>query len=358
MRRAIYEVLVGGANITTLLAPILTQLTITDSAGTHSDTASLDLDDTDGRVLLPQPQAPVVISLGWVGAGLREAFRGTVDEVRSSGSRGVGRTLSISAKGVDTTGKAKEGQQRHFDDQTVETILKEAGAPAGITQIEVDPELAGIVFPYLDMRDESFLHLGQRIARQIGGGFRIQGQRAVLAKRAGSYTPTVVAAWGINLHSWDITPAVGRGRYTETRARTYDMKQAREVIVTAVTGTTLSDAVLSRREFLADEDAAQRTAEGDAAEAKEKAGGGSVVIEGTTDAVPDGLCVLAGARPGVDGTYRIKTVTHSISRGGGWATSLDLAEPQGEAGSDSRGGGAAAAQTTGPGSGEITTGPQ
>lgn len=32
-------------------------------------------------------------------------FTGTVDEVRSSGSRGSVRTLSISAKGMDTTSK-------------------------------------------------------------------------------------------------------------------------------------------------------------------------------------------------------------------------------------------------------------
>ena len=339
MRRAIFEVLIAGTNITTALAPILTQLSISDSAGTHSDTASLELDDSGGKVLLPKPQAPVVISLGWFGSGLREVFRGTVDEVRSSGSRGGGRTLSISAKGVDTTGKAKEGQQRHFDEKSVSQILKEAGAPAGITEIEVDPALAGIVFPYLDMRDESFLHLGQRIARQIGAGFRIQGKRAILAKRAGGYTPTVVASWGANLHSWDVTPAVGRGRFTETRARSYDMKKAREVISKASTGTTLADAILSRRELLADEDTAQRAADGDAAEAKEKAGAGTVVIEGTTDAVPDGLCVLSGARPGVDGTYRIKTVTHSINRGGGWTTSIELAEPQGGAGEDNRGAG-------------------
>lgn len=335
-KRAIFEVLVAGTNITTALAPVFTSLSITDNAGTHSDTASIEVDDSDGRIILPQPQAQVVILLGWFGLGLREVFRGTVDEVRSSGSRGGGRTLSINAKGVDTTGKAKEGQQRHFDDRSVRDILREAGAPAGITEIEVDPELAEIVIPYLDMRDESFLHLGERLARELGAGFRVQGQKATMARRAGGYTPTVTAAWGQNLHSWSMTPAIGRGRYVETRARSYDLSRAEEVVRRAATGTTLSAAILARRELLSDQDAAQRAADGDAASAKEKAGGGTVVIEGTTDAVPDGKCVLIGARPGIDGTYTIKTVTHSLSRGGGWTTSLELSEPQGEAGTDSR----------------------
>jgi phage protein D len=339
-KRAIFDVLVAGTSITTALAPVFTGLSITDNAGTHSDTATIEVDDTDGRIILPQPQAPVVIRLGWIGDGTREVFRGTVDEVRSSGSRGGGRSLSISAKGVDTTGKAKEGQQRHFDGQTVEAILTAAGAPAGITQIDVDPALAGVVFPYLDMRDESFLHLGERLARELGAGFRVHGERAVLAKRAGGYTPSVTAAWGVNLQSWSMTPAIGRGRFVQTRARAYDMRRAAEVIEEAATGTTLSSAALARRELLPDKEAAKRAAESDAAAAKEKAGGGSVVIEGTTEAVPDGRCVIVGARPGIDGTYTIKTVTHSLSRGGGWTTSLELAEPQAGAGTDTRARGA------------------
>lgn len=361
MKRAIYEVTVAGTNISATLAPVLLSLSVSDSAGTHSDTASIDVDDTDGRIILPQPQAPVVIALGWVGGPVREVFRGTVDEVRSSGNRGGGRTLSISAKGVDTTGKAKEGQQRHFDDKTVADILKQAGSAIGITEIDVDPALASINIPYIDMRDESFLHLGERLAKLIGGGFKITGTRAVMAKRAGGYTPSVLAAWGVNLHSWDITPAIGRSRFAETRARFYDPVKAKLVEVAGSTGTAQAVATLARREFFPDEDAAQRVADGDAATAQERAGGGTVVIEGSTDAVPDGLCIVSGARPGIDGAYRIKSLTHSISRSGGWTTSLELAEPQAGAGTDSRSsgsGGTTAAPTTGPGSGEITTGPQ
>lgn len=336
MRRAIFEVVVGGTNISTLLAPVLLGMSVSDKAGTSSDSASIEVDDTDGRIILPQPQAPVVIALGWSGGSVREVFTGTVDEVRSSGSRSGGRTLSISAKGMDTTGKAKEGQQRHFDQETVEDILRAAGSIAGITQIEVDPALARIIIPYLDMRDESFIHMGERLARDLGAGFRIQGNRAVMARRAGGYAPSVTAAWGVNLHSWDITPAIGRGRFVSTRARAYDQRAAAEIEVMAETGVEFTDAAFARRELLADEESAQRAADGDAALAREKAGGGNVVIDGSTDAVPDGLCIVAGARAGVDGSYRIKTVTHQIDRGAGWVTGLELAEPQGDAGRDTR----------------------
>lgn len=337
MRRAIFEVTVGGADITSALAPIFLSLSITDNAGTHSDTASIEIDDTGGRVILPEPGAPVSIALGWSGDGLRTVFSGTVDEVRSAGSRSAGRTLSIQAKGVDSTGQAKEVQQRHFDQTSVQDILRQAGAPAGITQIAVDPDLAGIVFPYLEV-NESFLHLGQRLAREIGGAFKVQGNKATLSKRGKVYAPSISAAWGTNLHSWSMTPAIGRTAHTKGEARTYDLRQARELIrESAETGIPHAAAAFIRRERLADENAAQQAADGDAATSQEEAGGGSVVIEGNTGAIPDGLCILTGARPGIDGTYRIKTVTHSLQRGSGWTTSLDLVQPQGGAGKDTRG---------------------
>ena len=182
-KRAAFMVTVAGTNITTTLMPVLISLTVSDKVGTHSDTASLEIDDTDGRIILPQIGATVVVALGWEGEGVRVVFAGTVDEVRSSGSRSGGRTLSITAKGMDTTGKPKEGQQRHFDDSTGEDILKEAGKSAGVTEVEIDPSLASITRKYFEMRDESFIHMGERLAREIGGNFRIQIGRASWRER-------------------------------------------------------------------------------------------------------------------------------------------------------------------------------
>ena len=205
-KRAVFMVTVAGTNITAPLIPVLISLTISDKVGTHSDTATLDIDDTDGRIILPELGAAVVVALGWEGSGVRIVFLGTVDEVKSSGSRN-GRTISISAKGVDTTGKPKEAQQRHFDERTVEDILKEAGSFAGITEIEVDPSLASIRRTYFEMRDESFIHMGERLAREIGGNFRIQGTKAMMSKRGGMRRPQgatideIVSATGWQSHT-------------------------------------------------------------------------------------------------------------------------------------------------------------
>lgn len=334
-KRAIFSVTVAGTNISTALLPVLTSLTVSDKVGTHSDTADLAIDDTDGRIILPSVGASVVIAIGWAGEGLRVVFEGTVDEVKSSGSRGSGRNLNIAAKGVDTLRQPKQGQQRHFDNATVSDILAKAGEAVGLTNFEIDPALGAIVRTYFDMRDESFIHMGERLAREIGGNFRVQGNRVILSQRAGPYTTAVTAAWGRNLHSWDISPSLGRGRYATTQARAYDMAQAALLTESVETGLE-GGAIYARREMEASVEDARRVTRSDAATSRQAVGGGSVVIEGNTSAIPDGLCIVAGARPGVDGPYRIKSVTHNYSRGGGFVTALELIEPRDGVGSDSR----------------------
>jgi phage protein D len=323
-------------SIGTKLAPILTGINVSDQSGTHSDTATVDLNDEGGKIVFPKVGAAIRISLGWEGGAVREVFAGTVDEAKSSGNRGGGMLLSITAKGFDATGKAKEAQERHFDGQTVDQIMTAAASDAGLS-VDVDPDIAGEVIPYIDMRGESLLHFGQRLARMVGASFRVQGDRAVIARRASDYTPTITVERGVNLHSWDITPLIGRAAYGETQARYFD--RANGVIETVKDTTGLdATAVHMRREIADDEEAAKRAAKSDAAVSKERSGGGQVTIEGNPDAIPDGLCVLIGARAGIDGSYRIKGVSHSYTRGSGFVTTLELAHPQGEAGKDSRAG--------------------
>ncbi len=334
-KRAVFMVTVAGTNITAPLLPVLISLTVSDRVGTHADTATLAIDDTDGRIILPAIGAPVVVALGWENGGVRVVFNGTVDEVRSSGSRGGGRTLAITAKGIDTTKKPKEAQQRHFDDKTVEDILKEAGRTAGVTEVDVDPALASISRTYFEMRDESFIHMGERLAREIGGNFRVQGTRAVMSKRGSIYTAAVAAVWGQNLHAWDIAPALGRTRFSTVRARWYDPADA--VWKETEESTSLDvDARHDHRFSQANGDEAKGQAAADRATSERDAGEGSVTIEGDTGAIPDGLCMVVGARPGVDGAYRIEAVTHRYSRGGGFVTELELRQPHEGAGQDLR----------------------
>jgi phage protein D len=141
-----------------------------------------------------------------------------------------------------------------------------------------------------------------------------------------SYTAAVIAAWGRNLQGWDISPALGRGQYSQVRARWYDLKKAEWQETEE--GTSLAvDARHDHRYVKPNEDEAAQQTGSDKATSERDAGEGSVTIEGDTAAIPDGLCIVTGARPGVDGPWRIESVTHSYSRGGGFITQLSLKRP-------------------------------
>ena len=56
-KRALFNVTVAGTNITTALMPVLLGLQVSDKVGTHTDSADLEIDDTEARIILPQKGA-------------------------------------------------------------------------------------------------------------------------------------------------------------------------------------------------------------------------------------------------------------------------------------------------------------
>jgi len=332
VKRAFYQIMVSGQDISSRFNPLLIDIRISDREGTHSDTASIRLDDRDGRIALPPTGAPIAIMLGWEGFGAASVFVGTVDEVKSSGSRGGGRELTISAKGVDTEGTCKQPQQKHMDNKTVKEALEQAGRTAGINAIKVDPSFASQRRDWWGLNDESFLHFGERLARELGGIFKVRGTEAILAaKGAGSATGlamgSVTGRYGDNLMSWDISPTMGRPRHRRARARWYDQKAAKWQDVEVDIQDQGARATMGDRFSRADRTEAQGSANNGAKDSEREKGGGSATIDGNAAAKPGGVFMLSGTRPGIDGAYRIEGVEHSYSRAG-WTTKLDLKQPQ------------------------------
>ena len=325
-RQAAYTVQINGMDITSTLAPLLVSASVSLRAGAEGDTASLILDDTGGQIAMPSIGAGIVIAMGWRDTGLRIVFEGTVDEPRSSGGRAVGRLLTITAKGFDSAGASKDRKRKHWDDATVETILSEAAKLAGLASVQVDPTLAGVKLKYWAMSDESFLHMGQRLAERIGGNFRLQRDVAVMARRGAAYAPQIVGRYGANLHGWDISPILGRKIYGKVAAPYFDRTTGKWDQVEIETGL-VSKAVLKISPPADDKDDAKRQAEAQAEACKRAGGAGSVTIEGDPSAVPDAACIIVGARPGIDGKYRIAGVTHTLARSAGFLTQVEIAHP-------------------------------
>lgn len=439
--KASWQVSIDGRDISSALNPYLQSIEVTDKDGASSDTARLVLDDTEAQIRLPRPGGLIGVTLEGI-----EVFRGTIDEIQSTGARGQGRIITVSARGFDARGKVKVGLNFHRDNVSLQVFLDDAAQRAGLAGIAVDPVFGSIVRDYWSCDDESFLHLCERLAREFGGTFKVKGDRAVLAQRGNGMTPSgkpvasLVGTYGDNLIGWDISPFVNRPRGKKARAQYFDRAKARyetreveiepteysdadraaireafaatgkqprpytpselEVIrqafdaagnpvgalTDAVLGTIRSafetltaeprtytaeemaaikvafdapderlariyspeemaaikrafdapDIVLSPVYVAADGEAAESVAKGKKASSQRQSGEGTVQLILTPKAQVEGTFTIRGARPGIDGDYRIGGVTHRLDRSSGSITELDLKQPGSGTGADTR----------------------
>jgi phage protein D len=329
-----WKVQVDGRDVTSAMRPYLIDIEVQDKAGSVSDTCSLTFDDRDGQALLPRDGALVSVYLEGV-----LVFEGTVDSCRSSGSRGSGRTLKVSAKGFDSRGKVKQPQNFHKDDATLQEFLEDAAKQAGLNEVRIDPELADITRDYWAAEGESFLHIGERLAREHHATFKIRGKTAVLVRRGKDQgLPTVHGRVGDNVISWDIAPYTGRKVFTKAKVSWFDRGEAtfREEEVEFALDRDLPEAENVIRSIAADQDQAKAIGEARKSEAGREGGEGNVELDLTDEAQAEGMFILSGARRGVDGSYRIECVRHKASRSGGSTTTLELKQPGGGAGKDGR----------------------
>ena len=333
-----WQVEVDGISATDAMRPFLQDITVTDKDGTASDTCALVLDDRDAQLRLPRQGARVAVLL----EGVR-VFTGIVDGVRSQGKRGEGRTLRIGAKGFDSRGKATEPQRFHADDASLDDFLGRAARQAGLT-LKVDPAFAGIVRDYWSAETESVIHLGHRLARELGGTFKVRGTQAVLAQRGADLgLPTIEAVVGDqerpgNVIGWDIEPLEGRRVFTRARTSYFDRAAAavkhEDVSFDANDGRP--EATNLVRSSAHDASQARGIGEARKTESEREAGTGTLELDLAPEAQAEGLVRLKGARAGVDGTYRMAGVTHKANRSTGALTNLDVKQPGGGAGKDER----------------------
>ncbi|KQT48936.1 hypothetical protein ASG43_08875 [Aureimonas sp. Leaf454] len=328
-----WRVTIDGNDVSNNMRAYLMDITVSDKDGAASDTCSLKFDDTGGQLLLPEPGAAVVVYLD--GA---QVFEGVVDSTPWELTRGGGRTLGVNAKGDDHRGKTKERQAWHMDEATLKDVMETAAKKAGLQGVVMDPELGAIKRDYWALDNVSFNHFGADMAARFGATFKIRGKRAVFVKRGAGTTgtgdamPTITASIPGNVISVSVDPAQGKRRYKKSTVRYFDRDSATFKSESVDIDLDDVDVTNTSRELAANADDAKRHAAGRKSDSERDSGTGSVEMDLSPEAQAEGTLVLTGARPGIDGTYRIVSVTHKASRSSGATTTLEIKQPQGDAG--------------------------
>ena len=338
--RARYAITFGGASIDDRIAPYLGRVEVVLNEEADADTATILLSDYVPGAAPPMPAfalppkgTSVTIALGAEPAGVALVFTGFVETARSRGDRGGGRSIEIKCTSLDTTSDAKSPKLRHKDDATLGDAAAEFGSSGDLT-IEVHESLASIKRPYWTMDGESAIGWGRRVAREVGGLFKVIGTKGVIVPKgaglsaSGQALPPIAVTYGLNVISWDLAPDAGRPPFAEVAGRWYDSGQAKWLEKKITVSGAASSTRESIRHARADEGEAGAAAGAEGKDQEHEKGGGSVDIDGLAMAQAGAPVSVSGLHPDVDMTYTAKSVTHSLDRSRGFITRLDLARPQ------------------------------
>jgi phage protein D len=345
MKTAAIKVFVGGNDVTNRFYPTLVSASVMRSARDEADSADLVLADPDGQTFMPETGDDVIIHMGTEEDGVGQVFEGFIDTVRGTGGKSSGRTISIVASSVDFKSPAKAAGLRSASDKTFEEVAGDWGQKAGLT-VTVAGDLASEFRSYWIMQHESFMGWGQRMAHELGASFKVIGKRAFFAplnegiSATGKTLTPVYATWGDNLLDWDISPVRGRPQFGRTIERHYDLGAASwKEVYNAVAGAAV-DLDFRAPVSSANRENAEQRSKAASKGVERSTGDGSVTILGDYAAEPEAQLILQGTRPGLDGSYTIEGLTHTMSKGDGFTTSLELVRPTAGAGKDTRGGAA------------------
>lgn len=318
----------NGVDITTkLIDPrsqraILASLTITDEAGIKSDTLELEIDNRpglDGAVFaVPPIGSELEVWLGYEPAPLRMG-RFRVDDWTKSGPPSV---IRISAKSAELTTAIKSPKRRSWHDTTVGSIVATIAGEHGLG-VAISAELKTRPIEHIDQQTESDIGFLTRLASRQGATFKVADGKVVFAAKGSREYPTggdkpEVVIRPADVSTWSVTESE-RGGFRSVVCEWHDHQAGKRKSVAAGTG----EPVHRHRHVYRTEADAKAAAEARLGDLKRGRREAQFTGVGNPTLFAEGVARLEGFDPDCDGTFFVKSVTHSLNAGG-YTTSVTL----------------------------------
>ena len=340
-----FNIVIEGKDVTTTLDKRLMSVTLTDNRGFEADQLDLELDDADGQIVLPRRGAVIQFALGWEGQPLFPKGAFTVDEIEHSGAPD---RLTIRARSADFRATLNIRREKSWHQTTVGDVIREIATRHNL-KMALGQDLSGLSLDHLDQTNESDASFLMKLARQYGAIASVKsgnllfirqgqgrtasgkplpvvnitrkegdGHRFTLADR-GAYTG-VIASW---LHTREPKKKemtkVKRRRRRATKPKEPEAKSGDYLV-----GTNENVLVLNRT--YANRANAERAAKMQWERLQRGVATFSLQLAvGRADLYTEMPVKVSGFKQPIDDAeWTITTLTHTISPGNGFVTSLEL----------------------------------
>jgi hypothetical protein len=346
--KAVYQIYIGGiGDVSAKFSPYLISVETNEKFGSQSTgTCSIELDDSYAQLSLPPLGAQITISLGWMSGGINVVWTGVVSEVESGCARkGGGRRLWVDGTSLNLRDEIKsraqysmgEGYPPDGGGQDIPfSTFAQAVATLGGIALQVSPSMAAIKRKYWHC-NESPGHCLTRYARELGGVFQgVGGNAAVMVSLTdgmnvlGAAMGSVKAVWGDNLISWRVKPILAKPQFGMTAGEFFDSNAGSWIMkflgMGGVVPFGFSKAQGWSPNANPDEPVTDQNNTGTGNNSTDDRSAGWVLIQGNPQARAGGVCIIEGARPGVDGPWMMSEVEHIYSRDSGYVTRVILSQ--------------------------------
>ncbi|QTM01909.1 phage late control D family protein [Mannheimia sp. ZY171111] len=371
-----------GKDISTLITHRLIQLTLTDSRGFEADQLDLVLDDTDGLLELPSRGAVLSIGLGWQDTALTHKGEYTVDELTHDGPPDK---VTILARSADLRGSLMNRHERSFHRTTIGKIVKQI-ADENKLKAMVGKEFENYEIKHIDQTNESSINLLQRLAEQFDAIATVKNGSLLFIKAGNATTASgkplplfmitrssgdahsfsiaegdnykAVKAYWHNTSTgkrgevvWDENSQVKKVTKPTMRKKTKvkrgkdgkpikgkDGKSIKETVFVQGKGRKVNQVVQSkpiesdsekiktlRHTYATEQSATEACKRAFSKLARGVATFSLTLAEGNAELIPELPVQVSGFKAEIDSNeWIISQVTHSLSKGGGFTTALEM----------------------------------
>lgn len=342
-----YTITVDGIDKSGGIKKRLMSLTLTDNRGFEADQLDIELDDSDGKLVLPRRGAKIAVALGWQGAALIDKGTFTVDEIEHSG---LPDKLTIRARSADFREALNVRRDQSYHKTTIGGIIKIIAERNKLTPT-LNKAMSDLAVDHIDQTNESDGNLITRLAKQYGAIAAVKNGNLLFIKQGQSKTASgkpipvmtvirslgdghqfsmadrgaytgVVANWLNTRTTEKLVVKVKRKRKSKTTTATKP-KEPEEKQDEYLIGT--DENVLTLRTTYASKNNAQRAAKSNWERLQRGAAKFSIQLaKGRADLYPEIPVKVSGFKKQIDeADWTLVTVTHSVSDTG-FTTALEL----------------------------------